>query len=197
MIGRRRPLRRSPVCHATGFAPPKCLVRTLPAESWSGRPQPYAALKLRTSVKVCGTEEPWGPPRPLGRGVRGGSPGVRRRSRCAGFAVPPGTTGKKRALVGHHSGVVPGLVAAERVPCGRGRQWVGGRAIPPVAAANAWWARPGRSAAALVPGLGGWSFLLVPVFPWPARPVTLAALAWWCQSWAVHSMTSRRVGRAG
>ena len=44
--------------HATGRATPKWLVRTLPAELWSGRPRRYAALKLRTSVKVSGTEDP-------------------------------------------------------------------------------------------------------------------------------------------
>ena len=52
------------------------------------------------------------------------------------------------------------------------------------------WARPGRSAAALAPGLRGWSFLLVPAFPWLARPVTLAALESSCQSSAVHEITS-------
>jgi fatty acid desaturase len=44
--------------HATGCATPKWLVRTLPAELSRGRPRRYAALKLRTSVKVSGTEDP-------------------------------------------------------------------------------------------------------------------------------------------
>src|SRR6266566_4419969 len=44
--------------HRTGHATPKWLVRTLPAELWSGRSRRYAPAKLRTSVKVCGTEEP-------------------------------------------------------------------------------------------------------------------------------------------
>jgi hypothetical protein len=44
--------------YATGRATPKWLVRTLPAELWSGRPRRYAARKLRTSVKVFGTEDP-------------------------------------------------------------------------------------------------------------------------------------------
>jgi hypothetical protein len=55
---RRNPLRQSPARHATGCATPKWLVRTLPAELWSGRTRRYAAPKLRTSVKVVAPKVP-------------------------------------------------------------------------------------------------------------------------------------------
>ena len=49
----------------------------------------------------------------------------------------------------------------------------------------------GTSVVAVVPG-PGWVVLRVGAcFPWLARAVTLAALAWWCQSWSVDPMTSR------
>jgi hypothetical protein len=59
------------------------------------------------------------------------------------------------------------------------------------------WARPGRSAAVLAPGLGRWVLPVGACLAWPARPVGVAALARWSQSWAIHSITSRRSGRAG
>ena len=103
------------------------------------------------------------------------------------------------APVGHHLGVwllgCPGTVG--RGPCGAARPGAGGRATFPCRCCfRVWWARPGTSAAALAPRSGRLVLLVGACLSWPARPVTLATLAWWSQSWAVHSMTSRRADRA-
>ena len=45
--------------HATGCATPKWLVRTLPAEFVERASSTLRRPKLRTSVKVSGTEDPY------------------------------------------------------------------------------------------------------------------------------------------
>ena len=103
---------------------------------------------------------------PLGRGVRGGSPGVRRRLRFAGSRCRQAPRRRIRAPVGHHSGFA-GVVAAARVPSGRGRRWVGGRAIPLVAADSV---SGGR-------GRGGVRRRSAPAGRWVYRPGCLPSLA--------------------
>ena len=121
-----------------------------------------------------------------------------RQPRCRwsrfGLAVPQALRREVRAPAGDHWGSSPDWGSSP------GRVGGGGGGGPHPCGGccfRARWARPGRSAAALAPGPARVVFLLVPALPWPARPVTLAALAWWSQSWPVHSMTIWRVGRAG
>ena len=104
-------------------------------------------------------------------------------------STEPGEKGQERP-----EGIirVPGLVAAARGPSGR--DWRGGRAGHPSGCCcfRRRWRGRGQVRRRSSPGLGGWSFLSVSAFPWLARLVTMAALAWWPQIWAVHSMTSLR-----
>ena len=74
---------------------------------------------------------------------------------------------------------------------------MGGRAIPRVAAASVPVGAAGEECGRR--SSPAWTVVL-PIdvcLSWLALAVTLAALAWWCQSWAIHSMTSRRVDRPG
>ncbi len=107
-----------------------------------------------------------GAAKPLGRGSGAAVPATGVQV-VAGLAVPPGTATKGKSARRAPSGFVPGLVGVARVPSGWGRRWVGGRAIPLVAAASV---SGGR-------GRGGVRRRSAPAGRWVYRPGCLPSLA--------------------